>query len=137
MPWAVAPRSSGTAWLRKYIAARCAAPKLMACGHYSRNDRSVPQARKMRTERRPPDQSVAKLIAGVNRMRAKSGAARGIAIASSLSPMEPHQHVGQIAAKDDKQGVIDEGQAPGERVGLKSAKPAMFWLTDPFEGPRY
>src|SRR6478752_1197295 len=43
MPWAVAPRSSGTAWLRKYIAARCAAPKLMACGHYSRNDRSVPQ----------------------------------------------------------------------------------------------
>jgi len=39
-----------------------------------------------------------------------------------LSPIDPHQHVGQIAAKDDKQRGIDEGQAPGELVGLKESQ---------------
>src|SRR6476659_5442237 len=102
MPWAVAPRSSGTAWLRKYIAARCATPKLMACRHYSRNDRSVPQARKMRTQRRPPD-----LIGGKTDRRGEQDASeerggegdRDRALVEP-TPMEPHRHVGQIAAND-------------------------------------
>jgi len=54
----------------------------------SRNERSVPQARTMRTDRRAPDQSAAKLISGVNRMRAKSGAASSNAIASSSRPRQ-------------------------------------------------
>jgi hypothetical protein len=52
----------------------------------SRKDRSDPQARKMRTVRRAPDQSAAKLITGVNRMRAKSGVASISAIASASRP---------------------------------------------------
>jgi hypothetical protein len=52
------------------------------------------------------------------------------------APMEPHRHVGQVAANDDEQRGVEEGQAPGERGGLKARQTRHMRLTNQFEGPR-
>ena len=49
----------------------------------STKDNNEPQASTMRTARRAPSQSAAKLMAGVNSVRAKSGVASRSAMASS------------------------------------------------------
>jgi hypothetical protein len=49
----------------------------------SRKETRDPQARAMRMARLPPKRSAAKLMAGVNRMRMKSGVARSTAIWSA------------------------------------------------------
>ena len=89
----------------------------------SRNESSEPQASPMRIVRRSPSRSAAKLMAGVNRMRVKSGGGQqhGDLVGIEVPPMQPDRQIGQIAADHEEQRRIEKAEPPGEGEARRAA----------------